>query len=63
MYFTLVIRSGDTKDEKHAFVFAHGDRSYFGEVTNNVRSMFVDFSEDVEDKGLDVKVQRLVVEE
>lgn len=40
-----------------------GNRSYFGEVTNNVRSMFVDFSEDVEDKRLDIKVKRLVVEE
>lgn len=37
-------------------------RSYFGEVADNVRSLFVDFSEDVEDKGLNVKIKRLVVE-
>lgn len=40
-----------------------GNGPYFGEVPNNVRSMLVDFSEDVEDKRLDVKVKRLVVEE
>lgn len=44
-------------------VFHHWDGPYFGEVTNDVRAMFVDFSEDVEDKGLHVKVKRLVVEE
>lgn len=37
-------------------------RPYFREVADNVRSLFVDFSEDVEDKGLHVKIKRLVVE-
>lgn len=40
-----------------------GNRPYFGEVTNDVRSVFVDFGQDVEDKRLHVKVKRLVVEE
>lgn len=35
---------------------------HFGEVADNVGSLFVDLREDVEDKGLHVKVQRLVVE-
>lgn len=36
--------------------------TYFGEVANNVCSLFVHLSENVEDKRLHVKVQRLVVE-
>lgn len=35
---------------------------YFGEVADDVRSLFVDLSEDVEDKRLHVKIKRLVVE-
>lgn len=38
------------------------NRPYFGEVADDVRSLFVDFSEDVEDEGLHVKIKRLVVE-
>lgn len=38
-------------------------RPYFGEVADDVRSLFVDFGEDVEDKRLHVKIKRLVVEE
>lgn len=38
------------------------ERPYFGEVADDVRSMFVDFSEDVEDKGLHVEIKRLVIE-
>lgn len=36
--------------------------TYFGEVADDVRSLFVDLSEDVEDEGLHVKIKRLVVE-
>lgn len=38
-------------------------RPYFGEVPNNVSSVFVDLGEDVEDKRLNVEVKCLVVEE
>lgn len=62
--FTTVIKSSDTNQHENIHLFLPtGNRPYFGEVTNNVRSMFVDFSEDVEDKRLDVKVKCLVVEE
>lgn len=39
------------------------NQPYFGEVPNNVSSVFVDFGKDVEDKWLNVKVKCFVVEE
>lgn len=39
------------------------DATHLGEVTHNVCPLLVDFSEDVENKRLHVKIQRLVVEE
>lgn len=36
-------------------------QAHLGEVADDVRSLFVDFSEDVEDEGLHVKVKRLMV--
>lgn len=42
---------------------AAGNRPYFGEVANNVGSVLVDFSQDVEDERLHVEVKRLVVQE
>lgn len=53
-----------TRPERaHRSVVAAGNRPHFGEVANNVGSVFVDFSQDVEDKRLHVKVKRLVVQE
>lgn len=39
------------------------NKPYFGEVADDVRSLFVDFSEDVENKRLHIKIKCLVVEE
>lgn len=38
------------------------NRPHFGEVADDVRSLFVDLGEDVEDKRLHVKIKRLVVQ-
>ena len=35
---------------------------FFGEVPDNVRALFVNFAENVEEEGIDVEVKRLVVE-
>lgn len=57
-----VIKRPDADNIQHRFL-PTGNRPYFGEVTNDVRSVFVDFGQDVEDKRLHVEVKRLVVEE
>lgn len=38
------------------------DRVYLGEVTHNMRSLFIDFSKDVEDEWLNVKVKCFVIQ-
>jgi len=37
------------------------DGTYFGEVADDVRSLFVDLRENVKDERLHVKIQRLMV--
>lgn len=50
-------RRNGVNNNRHRFL------PYFGEVADDVRSVFVDFGQDVEDKRLHVEVKRLVVEE
>lgn len=61
--FTIAVIKRPDADNIQRWFLPTGNRPYFGEVTNDVRSVFVDFGQDVEDKRLHVEVKRLVVEE
>lgn len=61
--FTITVIKRPDADNIQRWFLPTGNRPYLGEVTNDVRSVFVDFGQDVEDKRLHVEVKRLVVEE
>lgn len=59
---TEVVRDDQSEMNTRKRPLSRALRTYFGEVADDVRSLFVDLSEDVEDEGLHIKIKRLVVE-